>query len=185
MEGCLQLHIGEFTKKGILRKGAIGTLNWNNSSVGFEAVLEDMLVLRWQIKGCEETYSEHIGFQWLAHRRHFGGMQTYFVCPRCHDCKTRLYFYRNKFACRSCHRLQYRSQRQATYWRLRGKLEKVANKLGSIYEWGESEAPIRPKGMKQSKYEKLANIFEDTAYKPNRVEILEFSRITAKLAKFS
>jgi hypothetical protein len=126
VENCMPLNITSIRNMGVLELGAIGVFCWTGKRVGFQAIDNDMLLLRWRERQSSAINSQYIGFQWLAHKRHFGGFQTYLVCPTCFDCRMNLYFYYNHFACRVCHGLQYKSQRRSKYWRLTTKIETIS-----------------------------------------------------------
>jgi hypothetical protein len=174
---CMSLHISNFKKQDALKKGTSGRLDFGKNSLGFEVTYDDMLYIYWHVENNPERSSQHLGFQWLAHSRTFGGYQTYWVCPFCHGCFNILYFYRNRFACRKCHRLKYPSQRESPSDRLRRRVEKLAGGLQSMYEWLDDTIPSRPKGMRQATYERLAAQYEKILNRYHYVSQLELLRI--------
>ena len=89
---------------------------------------------------------------------HLGGRRFWFLCPRL-QCERRcLVLYRERgtnaraFACRTCCRLAYPTQRMSTRDRLDAKAEKYAAKLIQTSE-GELR---RPKWMRQKTFERAA-----------------------------
>ena len=87
---------------------------------------------------------------------HYGGVRYWFICPTT-DCGRRvalLYLDGKYFACRHCHQLAYRSQRQMIYDRKANRADKIRDKL----EW---EAGFlngrgsKPKGMHWKTYYRL------------------------------
>jgi hypothetical protein len=150
---CLKLSIAFLKSAGALTKGKRGVVNWGPQDIQFETIGDDLIALRWN----EGKNHQAIGFQWLAHKRALGGHQIYLVCPTCFMPRAALFFHQNQFRCRVCHRLPYPSQRERTPDRLRRKLEKLAKRLGSCYQWGESAVPQRPQWMRLRTYCALAN----------------------------
>lgn len=148
---CLKLSIGSLKRAGALTKGKRGVVNWGPQAIHFETIGDDLIALRWN----EGKSHQAIGFQWIAHKRALGGHQTYLVCPTCFRPRTALFFHRNHFQCRVCHRLPYPSQRERTPDRLRRKLEKLAKRLGGYYEWAETDVPKRPLRMRHKTYDAL------------------------------
>jgi hypothetical protein len=45
---------------------------------------------------------------------HYGGTRPWFCCPGCHRRCAKLYLHRDRFRCRTCHGLDYRSQLEAS-----------------------------------------------------------------------
>lgn len=165
VESCLPLDMSLLLRDDFNKVGTLGTLSFGNSKVTLETVFEDCIKISWRLKGDPAVYHEMVGFQWLAHPRTFGGHQHYLICPKCYECRNKVYYYNNSFGCRDCHRLQYASQRLAPIWRLRRKLEKLSPKLGFTFEWG-IDAPfleLKPKGMKMARYNLLAKRYRDAA----------------------
>jgi hypothetical protein len=112
VEQCPVMNIEYFRRHGLLKLGTRATVTLGEI-VTIEWYTELDCILYLQLFDSEGVKRNgiHLGFQWLAHRRKFGGHQYYWVCPSCHSPCAKIYFYRWYFKCRKCHRLRYASQR--------------------------------------------------------------------------
>lgn len=156
VDECIKLSVGLLRSAGALTKGRRGVVSWGSVAVNFETVGEDLVALRWN----SGEHHQSIGFQWLAHRRPLGGHQIYLVCPTCLTARSALFFHRDCFRCRVCHRLSYPSQRERRLNRLRRKLEKLAKQLGSCYKREEVSVPPKPLWMRRKTYHSLATAYD-------------------------
>lgn len=93
----------------------------------------------------------------------FGGQRPWFICP-IPDCGSRaaILYFRNSFACRTCHRLVYESQRERETDRKIRKANKIRSKLGWL------QGPLmpegkRPKGMHGSTFLRLKTLHDHLA----------------------
>lgn len=112
IEECFPLSVKDLRRFDLLKPGHSAKLQWNGGAIWVQTWYDDALRLSWRRLDDGRDYSQLIGFQWLAHPRHFGGFQTYLVCPTCFEPSGAVYFYGNRFACRCCNRLNYASQRE-------------------------------------------------------------------------
>jgi len=97
--------------------------------------------------------SLEIDLNWTA--CHFGGARPWFTCP-VPGCNRRagLLYLSGVFACRHCHKLAYRSQRQTEYQRAISRTQQLRKKLG----WPAGilmPCGSRPKGMHETTFRKL------------------------------
>lgn len=85
---------------------------------------------------------------------HFGGYRYWFLCPACQRKVALLYYDHGVFACRHCHNLGYRVQREQSYQQAIRKAEKLRKKL----KWSDcilSCPGDKPKWMHQRTFERL------------------------------
>lgn len=124
VEECLKLPVKALKEFGALSQGSMGSLSWDNQSrISYETRWEDMIVLKWRTLDDNQGHEQHLGFQWLAHKRHYGGYQYYLVCPECYRPCMDVYLY-GSFACRLCHQLSYSSQRESSTYRMLRRLSR-------------------------------------------------------------
>ena len=62
---------------------------------------------------------------------HYGGTRPWFCCPGCHRRCAKLYLHRDRFRCRTCHGLGYRSQLEAGAERPRLIAHRIRRSLGA------------------------------------------------------
>ena len=90
----------------------------------------------------------------------YGGDRTWFVCPCCARRAAILYLGNTqRFACRQCRKLAYRSQRETECKRALRNVNKIRDKLGWLpgYIRGHGE---KPKGMHWKTYSRLVEQHE-------------------------
>ena len=75
----------------------------------------------------------------------YGGSRMWFHCPVCHRRCEILCLRADRFACRHCQQVAYRSQSADSYERMSDKIEKLRKRIGTA----------RPKGMRWATYERL------------------------------
>lgn len=80
---------------------------------------------------------------------HYGGQRDWLICPRCGKRVAAVYFGRHRFACRTCNRLSYSSQRLDVVMRSWRKQRRIEAKLG-----GEN-VHTKPPRMRQATWERL------------------------------
>ena len=157
IEQCLKIPISTLKACNALTKGAFGYLSWANNWISYETCWDDMMLLRWQ--DSEGEYESPLGFQWSAHKRHFGGHQYYLVCPLCSKLRTAVYYSCQTFTCRRCQRLPYSSQRMSEIWRIRSRLERLCTRLRAREH---NDIPQRPKGMHWLTYSKIVQEYSSS-----------------------
>lgn len=91
----------------------------------------------------------------------YGGSRWWFACPRC-GMRVRVLYLpggSTRFACRSCHHLRYRCQRETLADRLLRRSRKLYRRAGS--DGGESSSFVyKPKGMHQRTFNRLMDAAE-------------------------
>ena len=114
LDDCFCLSINDLRKQDIrlFKEKTEGNLTCGQLRIDWLVVQDCMLWLTYFYEGQKKSYQQSQGFQWLAHRRKFGGFQHYWVCMGCCRPKSKLYLYRWTLRCRDCHNLRYSSQRQ-------------------------------------------------------------------------
>lgn len=176
VEQCLPITIRMLRDYGFTKVGTKGVLTWGDLSVELETVYDCLIDLRWKTGAGEKSF-QRIGFQWLAHRRHFGGHQYYMVCHWCGKPRAALYLFRNRFMCRVCHELPYGSQREQEEWRMRRKVEKICKKLNSQFIYEQEDPPRCPKGMRRKTYDKLCRSFKGAASRMYTINAAQIARL--------
>jgi hypothetical protein len=91
----------------------------------------------------------------------FGGRRLWMLCPRCSRRCRVLFFGLGRVACRRCFRLRYHSQTMDRIHRAQHAMRKIAKQLDPEVDVGLPDLPDRPPGMRWSRYNRLAERFED------------------------
>lgn len=86
---------------------------------------------------------------------HYGGSRPWFVCPSCNRRCAKLFFRRERFLCRVCHRLGYVSQLAASAERPRIMAQRIRRRLGMDPPNLTLPFPARPEGMPWRTYYRL------------------------------
>jgi len=94
-------------------------------------------------------------------RPHLGGLRWWFICPRCGRRAQKLYHPPggNRFGCRNCHHLTYRSRSHGPLDRSRERARTIRMRLGgspSLFD----PFPLKPKGMWWKTYTCLRHEYE-------------------------
>lgn len=79
----------------------------------------------------------------------YGGFRHWFVCPHCLDSRTCLYWYRNRWQCRTCTGLLYRSQAYDKQGQAHLQEQRLFAKL--------NEDGSKPKGMRWATYYRICD----------------------------
>jgi hypothetical protein len=159
VENTFQLNIARLKEWGSLTPGAVGRLTWSmrgleTASMGY-TTHSDHIVFRFR-------YSENGSTNWQSIERridlestpcHFGGSRKWFVCPGCASRMGTLCLHQNRFLCRHCLGLPYRSQNSSKYDRQIHKANKLRARIGSETR--------KPKGMHWSTYRRLTARYID------------------------
>lgn len=153
-EHCLRLDVRDLHRRKLLRGGYFGW-QWRNAETGKElgsigiTVQEGALKLQFSADGspCEQLVP-------LSRTPcNFGGSRLWFRCPRCGQRAAVLFLRRERFACRACAQVVYRSQSEDFIGRTWRRQQRAERNLGA--NWA------RPKGMHQRTYQRLLHlIFE-------------------------
>ncbi|MBU4186121.1 MAG: hypothetical protein KKI12_02950 [Proteobacteria bacterium] len=123
-------------KQGYLRPGALGSLSWSRGdeqtgSIGFRMEQNRMILnYRHRPNGGEwEPIEQTISFDRTP--CNYGGLRTWFQCPRCWKRVALLYGAGKYFFCRHCYNLTYGSQQESMPDRLMRKAMKIRATVGS------------------------------------------------------
>lgn len=100
---------------------------------------------------------------------HYGGARVWFRCPSCKRRTAKLYYRRERFLCRQCHGLRYRSQLWGGADRPRLSAQRIRRRLGAEPDLT-VPFPPRPNGMPWRTYERLRA-------KGEHYEMLAFARL--------
>lgn len=146
-------------KQGYLRPGAFGSLSWSRGdeqtgSIGFR-MEHDRMILNYRHRphgGEWEDVEQTISFDRTS--CNYGGLRTWFQCPRCWKRVALLYGTGKYFFCRHCYNLTYGSQQESMPDRLMRKARKIRARLGASDNLTE---PIlfKPKNMHQKTFDRL------------------------------
>jgi hypothetical protein len=85
---------------------------------------------------------------------HYGGTRAWFHCPGCNRRTAKLYLRRERFLCRLCHGLRYRSQLWGGNDRPRLSAQGIRAKLGGPIGIA-LPFPLKPKGMHWRTFERM------------------------------
>lgn len=159
VDNSLQLNIARLKEWGSLTPGAVGRLTWSvrdreTASMGY-TTHSDHIVFRFR-------YSENGSTTWQSIERridfistpcHFGGSRKWFVCPGCASRMGTLCLHQNRFLCRHCLGLPYRSQSSSKYDRQIQKVHKLRARIVSEIR--------KPKGMHWKTYQRLRQRYDE------------------------
>ena len=145
------LCVRDLKRQGALRPGVSGTFTLGSQpqppgEVSFSTTRHDLELSYSVGAGAAEALVEHISLARVG--AGFGGMRTYFECPGCAQRVERLYFWGERFRCRTCHGLACESQYEAPHDRAYRRADKMRAHLG----YDESRAfrmalPVRTRAM--------------------------------------
>jgi hypothetical protein len=155
-EDYRRLNIGALARDGLF--DGSGTFTWPDGSHVAVNGYEDSIVLTYAING--EKTQERVSISKTA--VHLGGHRSWFLCPGCSRRIAALYI-SQRFRCRHCHGLRYRSQRESPRFRAISRIQKVRKKLGKSASPTE-QAPSRPRYMHHRTYQWLIRE-EEAAWK--------------------
>lgn len=161
VEGQYWLDASDLKRRGILRRGTSHQLFWKGGG--------DKPGPSIRIKGGEDTVELQYGWRrgddpWQLHEervalrhheRHFGGCETYFICPKCARTVKRLYAGGVRYLCRTCHGLVHASTQERPGNRATRKNQKLRRRIGAEIGLGDWIGP-KPKGMHQKTFEKIS-----------------------------
>ena len=155
VEDCLRLDIRDLQRDGLLMRPWVGAWQWRNletmeltSSIGLTTGASQ-IHLSYRVDGVQ--VSEFVRLDRTS--CHLGGTRAWFKCRGCDGRVAVLLLRDQRFRCRLCHDLPYRSQSEGAIWRAwRGQV-KLERRLGP--NWS------RPKGMHhKTRSRLLTRIFE-------------------------
>lgn len=145
----VRLDVRWLKRKGCLRPGWSGTLNWSRRGEQFAWINVDsadgQITLRYRTRRGDSEWQERhhpVSVEWSPCR--FGGNRAWFRCPSCSR-RAAILYGAAVFACRRCLQLVYESQREAPHYRALSKAQRIHEKLGGT---GCTDNPVfKPKGM--------------------------------------
>lgn len=145
-------------RKGLLKIGMSGSLSWSRNgqqvaSINFR-VEGDALRLMYRSRRTGEGWKDH---DYVVHLTYtpcnYGGRRAWFLCPCC-GWRAAVLYGGSIYACRKCHQLAYKSQRETPGDRAINRAEKIRERL----KWtpGILNGPEwKPKGMHWRTFEWL------------------------------
>jgi hypothetical protein len=152
------LDLAWLRRRKLLTPGTSSLINWTTAGspsgsirieVGTDAV---RLIYRTRTHGEDwQDMREVVRFRETDTR--FGGRRRWFACPRCGRA-CRVLFGGGRFLCRSCHGLQYQSQRESAWSRATSRAQKLRMRLRGSANLMEP-FPARPKHMQHRTYRRL------------------------------
>ena len=159
VEGCHYLDASRVKQFGLLTEGASSTLIWRDengkplSTIHVQGGRDQIrLDYKWRRgHGPWTQHEEPVAIDW--HKRHLGGEQPYFLCPRCSSRVKRLYS-GARYLCRTCHNLVYASTQERPGDRAMRRSRKLRRKVGAGLGMDDPFGP-RPKGMHTKTYDRI------------------------------
>lgn len=160
VEGYHYLDATRLEQFGLLAEGKTSELTWSDQNgVPCNRIRvrsgrrQIRLDYKWRLgDGPWTPHEEAVAIDW--NKRHLGGEQPYFFCPRCSSRVKRLYG-GTRYLCRSCHNLVHASTQERPGNRATRKNQKLRRKLGVSIALGDWIGP-RPKGMHRKTFEKIS-----------------------------
>jgi hypothetical protein len=183
VEGQYRLDASDLKRRGLCRTGNISHIYWKGSDNAPGPSLkviggEDAITLAYSWKRGQEPWQQHQERVALRHhQRHFGGCETYFLCPRCACTVKRLYGASVRYLCRTCHNLVHASTQERPGNRATRKNQKLRRRVGAEIGLGDEIGP-KPKGMHQKTFEQIseqihaaeAEVYDDMLVLLNRMQ---------------
>jgi hypothetical protein len=139
-ESLVSIDVRRWKRGGNLVPGQQFGLRWSNANLTV-SVLVGYGEVRLTIDG---------NSRWIPMGHtpcHFGGQRVWFNCPNCMAHVAILFYRAERFACRVCQRLAYRTENLDRLQRIWAASERIERRLGDDLE--------RPKGMHRRIYENL------------------------------
>ncbi|MBI1254761.1 MAG: hypothetical protein GC196_10505 [Hyphomonas sp.] len=183
VEGQYRLDASDLKRRGLYRTGNISHIYWKGSDNAPGPSLkviggEDAITLAYSWKRGQEPWQQHQERVALRHhQRHFGGCETYFLCPRCACTVKRLYGASVRYLCRTCHNLVHASTQERPGNRATRKNQKLRRRVGAEIGLGDEIGP-KPKGMHQKTFERISEqihaaeseVYDDVLMMINRMQ---------------
>jgi hypothetical protein len=157
-EHTLPLDIRRLHRKGLLRTGAVFGWRWSSDdeprgNIGI-AVSDSSACLSYIWTPGDERREMRYDVRIDRTPCYFGGLRSWFRCPRCSRRCAVLYGLSRRdgyFGCRRCLHLAYTSESECPLDRLWRKQRKLEARLS----WLGGEVPERPKWMRQRTFERI------------------------------
>ena len=147
-------------RQGVLRTGMAGSLHWSCNgqqvaSINYETQA-DAVRLKYRSRIPGSDWIDHDYLVYLEYTTcNYGGRRPWFLCPRCGR-RVAILYGGAVYACRKCHQLAYKSQRETPGERAINRANKIRERLkwtpGIVNgrEW-------KPKWMHWSTFDRLAH----------------------------
>jgi hypothetical protein len=161
VEGQYRLDASDLKRRGLTRNGSISHLHWKGSDNAPGPSLkviggEDAILLSYAWRRGDDPWQQHEEQVRLHHQaRHFGGSETYFLCPKCRRTVKRLYGGGVRYLCRTCHGLVHASTQERPGNRATRKNQKLRRRIGAEIGLGDWIGP-KPKGMHRKTFEQIS-----------------------------
>lgn len=183
VESQYRLDASDMKRRGLCQTGNVSNLFWKGSDSAPGPSLkfvggEDAITLVYSWKRGDQPWQKHEERVALRHhQRHFGGCETYFICPRCACTVKRLYGSGVRYLCRTCHNLVHASTQERPGNRATRKNQKLRRRIGAEIGLGDWIGP-KPKGMHRKTFEQIseqihaaeAEVYDDMLVLLNRMQ---------------
>lgn len=155
----LALDVRKLQREGMLENNVRSVQSWSKdgelfSQASMEADSESVTIAYKLTEYTGQTHDikQHV---WLTTTPcNYGRERVWFECPRCAG-RVAFVYLSMTVACRKCHNLNYRCQRETDSDRGLRRLHRIQGKLKAGSYSSFEQAPERPRYMKQSKYQRL------------------------------
>lgn len=160
VEQCQWLDASDLKRRGLYHADKASNLFWNGSGsappISVQMIGgENEITLSYYWKRDEGSWHKHEERIAVRHRaRHFGGSETYFLCPKCGRTAKRLYLGSARFLCRVCHTLVNSSTQERPAERAARRSRKLQRRLGAGTSTGDASGS-KPKGMHWKTFARL------------------------------
>ena len=167
-----RLFISTTVMKSLLKSGGVGTLGWNTgSTIGYRVPPDrSEVVLNYTIThrdDSSEDIEQHISLTSIS--KPYGGKQYFYLCPSCGRRYMNLYLGDNRFYCRRCLGLNYRSTRQPEWLNACDKALELCKKLDPDVKPLDVAFAEKPRHMHWDTYYELKDRISDLYYGGMRV----------------
>lgn len=156
VEDAWTLDARELQRNGILEHGWCARVNLRHRS-GRTALIEfecdhDSIHLRYEVRAApDRSVDKRISIELSRVPRHFGGTQTYLLCPACSERVALVYLTGGNLACRTCADLVHSSSRESIGDRALRRSHKLWAQLGDSHGFV-TGTPARPAHMRWRTY---------------------------------
>lgn len=154
--------VRQWSREGLLRSGLTFTWHWLRDDEAIATIMvkteRGCVFLSYSGRTYEEEWEKmnySVALDWTA--CNFGGRRPWFLCPAIGCGRRVAILYGGKvFACRQCHRLAYRSQREILEDRAARRADRIRKRL----DWEPgilNGTGFKPKGMHWKTYSRLCD----------------------------
>lgn len=128
-ESCLAIDVRAWQRQKLLDNvGGEFMSQWSRGLSLWVNVRADDVLLSYTVASGEQR-TESV--QLTRTPCHYGGARVWFLCPSCYRLCAKLFLRRERFLCRPCHGLRYRSQLAASAERPRLIAQRIRRQLGA------------------------------------------------------